>query len=103
MAAGIDFPLGSGLCVVINGNLKQRELTISFFISPPRGLRGISPSFAEEKKKEEEAKVHREATCARPTQTAATSGCVQATSRRVSLRSYTHTHTHTATPAFRKR
>lgn len=25
----------SGLCVVINGNLKQRELTISFFISSP--------------------------------------------------------------------
>lgn len=24
-----------GLCVVINGNLKQRELTISFFISSP--------------------------------------------------------------------
>jgi len=28
-----------GLCVVINGNLKQRELTISFFISSPM-LRG---------------------------------------------------------------
>lgn len=26
-----------GLCVVINGNLKQRELTISFFICSPRG------------------------------------------------------------------
>ena len=29
-------PSGSGLCVVINGNLKQRELTISFFISSRR-------------------------------------------------------------------
>lgn len=40
-----ELRLGSlGLCVVINGNLKQRELTISFFISlrslPPRPLRG---------------------------------------------------------------
>lgn len=36
-----ELRLGSlGLCVVINGNLKQRELTISFFIS----LRPPSPS-----------------------------------------------------------
>lgn len=33
MAAGRTSRLRSGLCVVINGNLKQRELTISFFIS----------------------------------------------------------------------
>lgn len=37
MAAGGSSPgPGSGLCVVINGNLKQRELTISFFISSRR-------------------------------------------------------------------
>jgi len=35
MAAGRTSRPRSGLCVVINGNLKQRELTISFFISSP--------------------------------------------------------------------
>lgn len=35
MAAGRTSRPESGLCVVINGNLKQRELTISFFISSP--------------------------------------------------------------------
>lgn len=47
----------SGLCVVINGNLKQRELTISFFICSPRGF-VLSLSHLKE-----EARVHLWHTC----------------------------------------